>query len=132
MRKAGVEIRFSGFRRDADTFLAGLHLYLQPSRREGLCIAAHEAMQAGLPVIAAESGEMPRSIGSGNGAGGLVVAPGDASALAGALATILSNPEKLSGIGEAGRSRLLERLGPGTFDAAGAGVMARVRTIVAS
>ena len=39
-------IDFVGFVHDPSDYLTELHLYLQPSRREGFCIAAHEAMQA--------------------------------------------------------------------------------------
>ena len=57
---AGLDnVVFRGYLPDAQGFLASLHLYLQPSRREGFCIAAHEACQAGLPVVVSAVGEMP-------------------------------------------------------------------------
>jgi len=65
-RAAGVADRLvlAGFVERPRDFLAGLHLYLQPSRSEGLCIAAHEAMQAGLASIVSAVGEMPYRLAS--------------------------------------------------------------------
>ena len=52
-------VRFTGYADDPSAYLAGLHLYVQPSRSEGLCVAAHEAMQAGLPVVRERSRATP-------------------------------------------------------------------------
>lgn len=103
--------------------LAGLHLYLQPSRAEGFCIAAHEAMQAGLAVVASAVGEMPYSIDKSCG---VTVPPGDAEALAGALTRMLSAPEALEDMGAAARDRVLDRFSQASFAAAGAAVLARL------
>ncbi len=105
-------------------FLAGLHLYLQPSRSEGLCVAAHEAMQAGLPVIASAVGELKHSILPGET--GWLVPPGDAQALAEALAEAVGAPERLAAMGAAARARLFERFGPDRFEAAGHAILARL------
>jgi glycosyltransferase involved in cell wall biosynthesis len=105
--------------------LAGLHLYVQPSRSEGLCIAAHEAMQAGLPTVVSAVGELPHSVLDRQT--GMVVPPGDVEALAEALAWLLSRPEQLAAMGAASRKRVLQRFGADAFEAAGAAVLARVR-----
>jgi glycosyltransferase involved in cell wall biosynthesis len=47
---------------------------LCPSRGEGFCLPAVEAMQLGLPVIAAKEGALPEVLGSS----GLLLSPGDA------------------------------------------------------
>ncbi|MGI4880327.1 MAG: glycosyltransferase family 4 protein [Janthinobacterium lividum] len=123
---AGVtRLRLSGYAARPREVLARLHLYVQPSRSEGLCIAAHEAMQAGLPVIASAVGELPASIVPG--ATGLLVPPGDPAALAAALAALLAEPARLAAMGAAGRTRVLDRFGPDRFEAAGAAIMARLR-----
>ncbi|MGH1560339.1 glycosyltransferase family 4 protein [Caulobacter segnis] len=67
--------RLVGFQDRPGDFLRGLHVYLQPSRSEGLCIAAHEAMEASLPAIVSAVGEMPFSVLDERT--GLVVAPDD-------------------------------------------------------
>lgn len=122
---AGLDnVRLAGFVDPPDTFLAGLHLYVQPSRSEGLCVAAHEAMQAGVPVIVSGVGELPHSVV--DGVSGRVVPPGDPTALALALRDLLARPEQLIAMGRAARARTLELFGPESFARAGAAVMARL------
>jgi glycosyltransferase involved in cell wall biosynthesis len=119
-----TNVRLTGFETDTRRFLADLHLYLQPSRREGLCIAAHEAMQAGLPTIVSAVGEMPHSVRDGET--GVVVPPDDPEALAQALAWLLSHPERLAGMGAASRARVLDRMGAAAFAQAGAEIFQRL------
>jgi glycosyltransferase involved in cell wall biosynthesis len=121
-------VRLCGFTERPREALADLHLYVQPSRSEGLCIAAHEAMQAGLPTIVSSAGELPYSVRDGET--GLVVPPDRPGALAQALIWCLARPERLAKLGEAARSRVLTRFGRDAFARAGAEVFARfpVRT----
>lgn len=122
---AGIgNVRLTGFQSKPRDFLADLHLYLQPSRREGLCIAAHEAMQAGLPTLVSAVGELPHSVRDGET--GLVIPPEDPDALAQALIWLLSHPERLGGMGEAARARVLDRFGADAFDRAGAEIYQRL------
>ena len=122
---AGLDnVRFTGFEQRPREFLASLHAYLQPSRSEGLCIAAHEAMQAGLPVLASAVGEMPYTMLDGRT--GFVLPPGDPTALAEALIRLLSYPECLAEMGRTSRARVLERFGGEAFARAGAAVFARL------
>ncbi|MEO7786660.1 MAG: glycosyltransferase, partial [Sphingomicrobium sp.] len=123
----GVAVALPGFAPDPKAWLAGLHLYVQPSRSEGLCVAAHEAMAAGLPVVASAVGELPDSIIAGTG---LLVPPGDAAALAEALRSLLLRPDTLAAMGKAARERVLDRFGPAEFEAAGLAVVTRLRTIL--
>ena len=125
-RAAGVgSLRLAGYVADPRAFLADLHLYVQPSRSEGFCVAAHEAMQAGLPVIASGVGEMPNSIVQGRT--GWITPPGDADALAGALEAALASPDLLARMGEAARARVLDRFGPEHFEATGRAIVSRMR-----
>ena len=117
-------VDLAGYVESPRDFLAGLHLYVQPSRSEGLCVAAHEAMQAGLPVIASAVGEMRNSVLPGTT--GWLVPPGDAPALAAALGEAVSAPDRLSAMGAAARERLFERFGPEQFEAAGRAILARL------
>lgn len=119
-------VQFCGFAENPKAFLEDLHLYLQPSRREGLCIAMHEAMQAGLPVLVAAVGEMPYSVV--DGVCGRVVPPDDATALAKALMELLSKPERLAVIGAAARKQVTARFGLAAFEDAGTEIMARLRS----
>jgi len=122
---AGVDqLRFIGFT-EPRVFLASLHLYLQPSRSEGLCIAAHEAMQAGLPVLASAVGELPYSILEAQT--GRLVPPDNPQALAKALAELLADPGRLIEMGAASRRHVLDRFGGAAFARAGSAVLERIR-----
>jgi glycosyltransferase involved in cell wall biosynthesis len=123
---AGVAIDLAGYTEDPRAFLAGLHIYAQPSRSEGLCVAAHEAMQAGLPVVASAVGQLPYSITDGRS--GYTVPPGDAAALADALAQLLASPENLAGMGAMARDDVLDRFDPERFRATGLAILERMRT----
>lgn len=57
-----TNVELLGFSEDVVQFLSGLHLYLQTSIYEGLCIAVHEALAVGVPVISTNVGEMQFSI----------------------------------------------------------------------
>lgn len=129
-RTVSVDIEFAGFIENPTEFLARQHLYLQPSRREGFCIAAHEAMQAGLPVVAAETGEMPYTINSRDV--GLTFPVGDVTELAQALEDVLSRPERLAAIGQNARDRVLEKFSQERFDAVAAKIVGRLSVLVAS
>lgn len=123
-------VRLAGFAGDPQSYLAGLHLYVQPSRSEGLCVAVHEAMQASLPCVVSAVGELPHSVRDGET--GLVVPPDDPAAMAQALRFLLSRPERLAGMGRAARQRTLEVFGPQAFARSGGAVMARISSVVGS
>lgn len=117
-----VDLR--GYVEDTRAFLAAQHLYVQPSRAEGFCIAAHEAMAAGLPVLASAVGEMPHSIVPGET--GLVVPPLDPVALADALEQLLARPERLHAMGEAARAHIGARFSRQRFAEAGQAILGRL------
>ena len=129
-RAAGAtEIEFAGFIADPQQFLSTLHLYVQPSLREGFCVAAHEAMQAGLPVIVSAVGEMPYTVDASIGQ----VIPADcAVSLAAALTQMLTSPEQLCASGQGARARVLGKFTPEAFDATGAIIMNRLRMLLTS
>jgi glycosyltransferase involved in cell wall biosynthesis len=118
-------IRFTGYVGDPAGYLASLHLYLQPSRSEGFCIAAHEAMAAGLPVIASTVGELPWTIEPEKT--GLLVPPDDSDALASALGNLLSDPARLDLMGKAARQTILNRYSQAKFAASGAAIFDHIR-----
>lgn len=118
-------LRFVGYAENPRAFLGGLHLYLQPSRSEGFCIAAHEALAAGLPVIGSAVGELPHSILEGRT--GFLAPPADADALAARIAGASSNPGALQPMGEAARQDMFVRFSQESFAAAGAAIWQRIR-----
>lgn len=126
LQRSGItEVHLIGFVDRPQDFLAGLHLYLQPSRVEGFCIAVHEAMQASLPVIASAVGQIPYSLEHKRS--GWLLPPGDVEALANALAEALSHPERLAAMGQAARARVLPLYSADTFKRAGESILERLR-----
>jgi glycosyltransferase involved in cell wall biosynthesis len=116
-------LQLVGFVEKPKEFLASLHLYIQPSRYEGFCIAMHEAMQAGLPIIASKVGQMPYTVEAGSG---WLVDPGDVPALADALADALSHPERLAAMGQAAKARVYPRYSSEAFKDAGESILQRL------
>lgn len=118
VRELGLErFHFDLYQENARAWLAGLHLYVQPSRNEGLCLAVHEAMQAGLPVIATPVGELPRSIKEGRT--GHFFEIGDAPALAGWMARLAGDPKAAWTMGQHGKDWVLRVYGLNAFRAHG-------------
>lgn len=110
-------VRFVGFKEQPFDFLAGLHGYVQPSRNEGLCIAAHEAMHAGLPVLATPVGQLAHSIE--DGASGFLRPIGDAPAFAERIAWMVRNPQAAAAMGALAREKVAEHYSRERFVEAG-------------
>ncbi|WP_157218019.1 glycosyltransferase [Flavisphingomonas formosensis] len=125
-RQLGIADRFEllGFLADPRKFLSGLHIYAQPSKMEGMCIAAHEAMSAGPPVIATPVGELRNSIISGET--GFLVRHGDFATLASRFAELEVDPHRAHLMGVAARKLMLERYGADRFDAAPAAILQKM------
>jgi glycosyltransferase involved in cell wall biosynthesis len=100
-------VRFLGRVDDVPGLLAAADVAVMPSRQEGLGVAALEAMAAGLPVIASQVGGLPEAIQ--DGATGLLVPPGDAAALAAAIARLAADPAYAHRLGAAGAVRVRTR-----------------------
>lgn len=109
LRSAGLgeQLRLLGYRDDVPALLAAADIFALPSRFEGLPMSVIEAMLTGLPVVAANvRGPAEQVVPE---ATGLLVPPGDAAALAAALARLTADPALRAGMGEAGRQRALAR-----------------------
>lgn len=93
---------FTGQQRDIAPFLQLADLFVLPStEREGLGIALIEAMAAGLPVIGTRLGGIPEVID--DGVNGILVEPGSAGELAGAMEKLATGNEMRRKMGRAGR-----------------------------
>ena len=79
-----------------------------PSLYEGFSLPAIEAMACATPLVATDAGALPEVVGTGGDAA-VVVPAGDAGALAGAVHTLLDDPELRDRIGRGGRERVLAR-----------------------
>lgn len=104
-RRLGVaaRVRWLGQVADVCPVLAAADVVVMPSLAEGLGVAAMEAMAAGRPVVASAVGGLPELIADGEQ--GLLVPPGDAAALAEALARCLGDTGLRDRLGESGRRR---------------------------
>jgi glycosyltransferase involved in cell wall biosynthesis len=99
-RREGLaeRVHFLGLRSDIPNLLAGADIFVMPSLAEGLPLALLEAMFAGRPIVATSVGEVPTALG--DGAAGLLVAPGDPAAFAAGLDRLLSNPREAERLGQ--------------------------------
>jgi glycosyltransferase involved in cell wall biosynthesis len=82
-------------------------LVVCPSRREGYGVVAREAMAHARPVVATNVGGLPEAVVDGET--GLLVPPGDVTALRAALERLLGDAELRARLGAAGRDRVRER-----------------------
>ena len=88
----GANVAFLGARHDVPQLLHAADIYLQPSIKEGFCIAFLEAMSAGLPCIGTRTGAIPDMLASPNL--GILVDPADSAAIELAVRQLLSAPDK--------------------------------------
>lgn len=107
-----------------EVFLAHLHGYAQTSLKEGFCIAAHEAMQAGLPIIATRVGELARGVTPGQT--GWLCNIGDVEAIAQAVLSLARNPTHASTMGHLARAQVLERYSRERFRTVGERLVAEI------
>lgn len=97
--KLGLQgtVAFAGFRRDIVDLLGAADIFVMPSLAEGQPLALLEAMAMGKPVIASDIPAIAEIIS--DGLNGRLFRAGDASALAGVLASAASDAEALRHIG---------------------------------
>ncbi|MEO8520141.1 MAG: glycosyltransferase [Acidobacteriota bacterium] len=129
----GGIVQFLGHRDDVPALLAAADLFVLPSRSEAFPNGAIEAMAAGLPVVACAVGGLVDLIDPG--VTGLLVSPGDAAALAAAIARLAGHPAEAESLGRAARLAVRQRYSfdrmVGSFEAlyrSGLGAAAPVRT----
>jgi len=71
--------------------------------REGIPVALMEAMSYGIPVISTRTGGIPELLGDGSG---IMVEEKDAESLAGAIETLINDPDYYALTGMRGRKRI--------------------------
>ena len=103
----GGRVLLAGFQEEVAPCLAAADIVAVPSRHEGLGVAALEAMAAGKAVVVSGVGGLAEVVVDGES--GLVVAPGDAAALAAALARLLDDPAFRTRVAAAGQVRMTAR-----------------------
>ena len=94
--------RFIPFRPPAAGYLRALDVFVLPSDWEGLPIAILEAMACGVPQVATHVGGTPEAVTDNTG---VLVAPGDAAALAEAIVSLLEDDARRGRMAEASVTR---------------------------
>ena len=113
VRDAGLgdRVHFLGERHDTLPIIGSLAAHVLPSRSEGCPMVMLEAMSMAVPNVASRLDSIAEIVEDGRS--GLLVAPGDAAAVADALDRLLADPVAARAIGHAGRAQLAERFTAG-------------------
>jgi len=100
----GARVHFEGHveRTVLASLVRGAALVAIPSRFEGFSLVSREVMQAGAPIVASALPVFPPELRDGET--GLLVPVGDAAALARALRTLATDPERARALGAAART----------------------------
>jgi glycosyltransferase involved in cell wall biosynthesis len=100
---------FAGYRPDARDLLPAMDVTCLTSVQETFPIAPLESLEAGVPVVMTDCGDMGRFIDEG--VTGHLVPVGDHAALAERVCELLADPVLRRRLGEAGRAQVIERFG---------------------
>jgi glycosyltransferase involved in cell wall biosynthesis len=100
------KVCFAGLREDVRTILPAIDILVQPSLQETFSLAILEAMAAEKTVVATKVGGIPELVEDGRT--GLLVPPENPSAIAQAVVSLLTSPDKSRMFGVAGGQRLRE------------------------
>jgi len=106
----GPHARFLGHVKHMDELYACLDMLVLPSFKEGMPNVILEAMQWQLPIVSTSVGAVPEMLVHGVSA--LLVRPGDAMALARAIATLMGDREKAVRMGHKAHAVLYPRFSP--------------------
>ena len=99
------KVILTGLRRDTERMYAAMDIFVLPSTcREAFGMVMIEAMAMGKPVIATNVGGIPEVID--NGINGILVPPGNADAIADAIARYIFNSEFSKKVAAEGRNKV--------------------------
>ena len=101
-RELSGPVTLLGERDDVHTLLHGSDVFVLSSDSEGLPLSILEAMAVGLPVVASGVGGVPELLGDA----GILVPPRDEEAMAGAVRSLLADPDRRRALGAAARARV--------------------------
>jgi glycosyltransferase involved in cell wall biosynthesis len=99
-------VHFLGRRLDVDALLASFDVGALSSDWEGMPLFVFECMAAGIPLVATSVGGVPEVVKHGET--GLLVGPRDPAALADAILSLLSDPNRREQLADAAAQRLGE------------------------
>lgn len=113
-------VLLTGFRPDIPRLLAAMDIVVLSSHLEGLGTSLLDAMAMARPVVATRVGGIPEMVV--DGVNGVLLPPRDPSALADALIALIHRPDERRRMGQAGRTRMLEKFSAEAMVAATEGV----------
>ena len=114
-----------GYVEDTEAYLSSLDVYIQPSTFEGMCLAAHEAMAAGLPVIASPVGELAYSVI--NGQTGFLLSGNIEVGIVESLESIFQKPYLVKQYGQNAQKFVAEKFSLKKFDAASLRIVTKIK-----
>jgi glycosyltransferase involved in cell wall biosynthesis len=97
-------VTITGERQDIPDLLSALDLFLLTSIFEGLPLSILEAMAAGVPVVATSVNGTPEAVAEG--LTGILIPPQDSPAVAQAVISLLTDPEKRKTMSQLSRQRV--------------------------
>lgn len=100
---AGDNVRYAGYFARPEGYLAGLDVYVQASRSEGLSLALLEAMRAGKAIVATDVGATRDAVTDGESA--LIVPARQPAALRAAILALRNDPALRAQLGRQARAR---------------------------
>jgi glycosyltransferase involved in cell wall biosynthesis len=100
-------VAVTGFLANPFPVVARLDLLVHPALRDPFPLALLEGMALGRPIVASAVGGIPEMLE--DGVSGCLVPPGDAPALAAAIAALLRDPARRTRLGAGARERLVTR-----------------------
>ena len=108
-RRLGVlpRVIFTGARDDVPAVIGALDVAILPSYREAQGVSLLEAMALAKPIVASRVGGIPEFVEEG--VTGLLVAPRDPAALAGAIVRVVRDDALADALGRNGRELVRER-----------------------
>lgn len=109
----GDHVQFAGFNDDLDSLFGCFDLFVHPALAEGLGVVTLKAAAAGVPVIGFKAGGLAEAIAHDET--GLLVAPEDVDGLAAAIESLLTDADRRSQLGSAGRERMRDEFGVDTM-----------------
>lgn len=102
-----TSIFFLGFRKDVQSWLPIMDVFVLPSLTEGTPLALLEAMSFGIPVVASSVGGIPDMVESG--LNGILVKPGSAGEIKDAIYNLYHAPDYKNKIGKSARKGVESR-----------------------
>ena len=106
-------VTFEGYKKDIFVEMAEMDILFVPSLSDAFPIVVLEAMAMGIPVVGTRVGGIPEIIRDRET--GLLVAPRDSSALAGAFKYLRFSPDEGLRMGQRGRAMVLSTYHPSQF-----------------